>query len=108
MDNGVWTEWGLKLISGMYVSNSLGIVDLCIRVRVCLEEEYPNCYDCENYESTCRICRARWMTLDDIPGDNLKVPVVEMRDFVFALKNLPASVSKREISMYERWTKTKS
>jgi hypothetical protein len=30
-----------------------------------------------------------------------------MRDFVFALKNLPASVSKREISMYERWTKTK-
>ena len=72
------------------------------------EEEYPNCDDCENYKSTCRICRATWMTLDDIPGDNLKVPVVEMRDFVFALKNLPASVSKREISMYERWTKTKS
>ena len=47
------------------------------------------------------------MTLDDIPGDNLKVPVVEMRDFVFALKNLPASVSNWEISMYERWTKTK-
>ena len=70
-------------------------------------EVYPNCSSCRKNHKTCKSCRARWMTLDDIPGDNLKDPVVEMRDFVFALKNLPASVSEREISMYERWTKTK-
>ena len=69
-------------------------------------EEYPNCDYCPKTKNqrTCTTCRAIWMTLFDIQGDNLKLPDVEMRDFVIVLKNLRASVPKDKIEDYEQWT----
>jgi vacuolar protein-sorting-associated protein 4 len=78
-----------KLVSGFYVP---------------CEEEYPNCDDCEKSQRTCRTCRARWMQIRNVPKGKLKVPDVEMRDFVIVLKNLRASVPKDQIEDYEQWT----
>lgn len=63
---------------------------------------YPNCDFCKKNRKTCKSCGAIWMTLLDIQGDNVKDPVVEMRDFV--LKNSCASVSEDQIDEYEQWT----
>ena len=68
-------------------------------------EVYPNCSSCRKNHKSCKSCKAICTTLFDIPGDKWNVPVVEMRDFVFALNNLPASLSTEEICRYEKWTK---
>lgn len=80
-----------KLVSGFYVP---------------CEEKYPNCGYCPKTKNrrTCTICRARWMQMRNVPKGKLKVPDVEMKDFVIVLKNLRASVLKDQIKDYEQWT----
>lgn len=80
-----------KLVSGFYVPCG---------------EEYPNCDYCPKTKNqrTCTTCRARWMQIRNVPKGKLKLPDVEMRDFVIVLKNLRASVPKDKIEDYEQWT----
>jgi len=45
------------------------------------------------------------MRLTDITGDKLKVPIVNNDDFIEALKKAKSSVSKDQLTEYEKWTK---
>ena len=85
-------------------------------------EEYPHCPYCpmalnEPYPSTgvvsvpppgkgaiCQYCRAERMTLYDVEGDKLVVPLVCYNDFEHALKKAHSSVGTDELERFVQWT----
>ena len=75
-------------------------------------EEDPNCLDCplvilgdppKNYD--CEKCGAKRMRLQDVPSEQLKIPDVSIGDFIDELKLFHASVSKKDLEPYTKWTK---
>lgn len=77
-------------------------------------EDYPNCAYCpiqlsetvfhDTEEKTCKYCGAERMTLYDVPGDRLKVPIVTYADFEKALHRSHSSVAPSELRRFEEWT----
>ena len=80
---------------------------------------YPNCLqwpmalhtplagvDCAppGVNTQCTHCGAMRMSLYDVPGELLKVPVIEMEDFVKALKRAHSSVGTDELERFVTWT----
>lgn len=83
-------------------------------------EEYPNCPYCpmilhqpikgENCAPpgtkgvVCNSCGAQRMSLYDVPGELLAVPLVTYNDFNRALKKAHSSVGSDELSRFIQWT----
>ena len=80
---------------------------------------YPNCLNCPlalhtplrgadcappSIKTVCVVCGAHRMTMYDVEGDKLKVPVIEMPDFVKALKKAHSSVCTDELERFVTWT----
>lgn len=81
--------------------------------------EYPNCMNCPmalhqpldgaacappGVITRCSYCNAIRMTLYDVPGELLKVPLIEYSDFVKALKKAHSSVGTDELERFVTWT----
>jgi vacuolar protein-sorting-associated protein 4 len=83
-------------------------------------EVYPNCPYCPmtlhqpvknehcippgTKNVVCSSCGAERMSLYDVPGDNLAVPLVSYNDFSRALKKAHSSVGVDELARFEQWT----
>jgi vacuolar protein-sorting-associated protein 4 len=80
---------------------------------------YPNCLSCPmalhvplpgvacappGVNTQCQACGALRMSLYDVPGEKLKVPVIEMEDFMKALKRAHSSVGVDELQRFVTWT----
>ena len=80
---------------------------------------YPNCLNCPMalhtplpgvacappaIKTQCASCGALRMSLYDVPGDKLKVPYIEMEDFLKALKRAHSSVGADELERFVSWT----
>lgn len=85
-------------------------------------EDFPHCPYCpmalhEPYPSTgvvsvpppgtgsqCQYCRAERMSLYDVEGEKLAVPVVSYNDFQRALQKAHSSVGTDELERFVKWT----
>ena len=80
---------------------------------------YPNCLSCPmalhyplqgvacappGINTQCAACGAMRMSLYDVPGDKLMVPVIEKADFLKALKRAHSSVGVDELQRFVSWT----
>jgi len=80
---------------------------------------YPNCLQCPmalhtplagvncappSVNTQCTSCGAMRMSLYDVPGELLKVPVIDMSDFLKALKRAHSSVGTDELERFVTWT----
>ena len=80
---------------------------------------YPNCLNCPmalhvplegvlcappSVNTQCQSCGALRMSLYDVPGEKLRVPVIEMEDFLKALKRAHSSVGADELNRFVTWT----
>jgi vacuolar protein-sorting-associated protein 4 len=80
---------------------------------------YPNCLNCPmalhvplagvacappGMSTQCASCGALRMSLYDVPGEKLKVPVIEPEDFMKALKRAHSSVGVDELQRFVSWT----
>lgn len=82
-------------------------------------EQYPRCDQCPmalsapmpgeacappGVSTTCGTCGAIRMSLYDVPGDKLRVPLVQYKDFEKALKKAHSSVGQDELERFVSWT----
>jgi vacuolar protein-sorting-associated protein 4 len=83
-------------------------------------EEYPNCPNCPMVlhepvrgqncvppgvkNVVCASCGAERMSLYDVPGEKLAVPLVCAKDFDRALKKAHSSVGQDELERFVKWT----
>ena len=80
---------------------------------------YPNCLQCPmalhtplpgvncappSISTQCTHCGAMRMSLYDVPGEKLKVPVIDYEDFLKALKRAHSSVGTDELERFVTWT----
>jgi vacuolar protein-sorting-associated protein 4 len=80
---------------------------------------YPNCLQCPmalnfpqegvssappGVHTVCAACGVHRMTLYDVPGEKLLVPVIDMQDFQKALKKAHSSVGTDELEKFVTWT----
>lgn len=81
--------------------------------------DYPNCVNCPmalhtpipnalcappSARTVCGHCFAERMSLYDVPGEKLKVPLIEYNDFVKALTKAHSSVGTDELQQFVDWT----
>jgi len=80
---------------------------------------YPSCLNCPmalhvplegansappSVQTACASCGAYRMTLYDVPGEALKVPLIEKADFIKALNKAHSSVGNDELEHFVSWT----
>mmetsp|Transcript_14438 Transcript_14438/g.31821 ORF Transcript_14438/g.31821 Transcript_14438/m.31821 type:complete len:455 (-) Transcript_14438:205-1569(-) len=81
--------------------------------------QYPSCLSCPlalhsplagvvsappSINTRCTTCHAQRMTLYDVPGEKLQVPLISQADFLKALSKAHSSVGADELERFVTWT----